>query len=195
MQDILGKDWTHRKQALLDYGAFVHAGNETPLSAFAGGTDPASAAQFKGKAALVFHLLKTMIKEEAFSRAVAKLSEEQPSGQLSWDDIRVVFEKESGQDLGWFFTQWIGRKGLPDLHAENPDHAKERQQVRSELRGAPEERGIYPGPARDRILPAGRSTTEKIRLDEERKKITLTFDDEPLSLVIDRDYDLPRHAH
>lgn len=192
VQDIMGAGWTHRKQALLDYGAFVHAANETPLTAFAGGNDPASATQFKGKAALVFHLLRTMIKEEAFSRAVAKISEQQPSEQRSWDDIRVAFENESNQDLGWFFSQWIGRKGLPALHAENPSMRRSgsRYEVSFEV---VQKNGVYildlPVTA---SFPQGGSTTQKIRLDEERKKVTLTFDDEPLSLVIDQDYDLPR---
>ena len=192
VQNILGTGWTHRKQALLEYGAFVHAGNETGLTAFAGGNDPASAAQFKGKAALVFHLLRTIVREEAFSRAVAKLSEERSSGQRSWDDIRAAFEKESNQDLGWFFSQWIGRKGLPALHAENPRMRRSgsRFEVSFEV---VQKNGLYildlPVTA---SFPQGGSTTQKIRLDEERKKVTLTFDDEPLSLVIDQDYDLPR---
>jgi uncharacterized iron-regulated protein len=192
VQDILGTGWSNRKQALLDYGAFVHAGNETPLSAFAGGTDPASAAQFKGKAALVFHLLRTMISEEAFSRAVAKITNQQPSGQRSWDDIRVLFEKESGQDLGWFFTQWIGRKRLPDLHAENPGvrRSGSRFEVSFEVI---QKNGVYILDLPVTVsFQRGGSTTQRIRLDEERKQVTLTFDDEPLLLVIDQDYDLPR---
>jgi len=192
VQDILGTDWTHRKQALLDYGAFIHAGNETPLSAITGSNDPASAAQFKGKAALVFHLLKTMIKEEPFSRAVAKITEQQQPGQRSWDDIRVVFEKESNQDLGWFFSQWIGRKGLPHLHAENP--GMKRSGSRFEVNfEAIQKNGVYVLDLPVTVsFQRGGSTTQKIRLDKERKQVTLTFDDEPLSLVIDQDYDLPR---
>jgi len=191
VQAILGTDWTQRKQALQDYAAFVHAGNETPLSAFDGGNDP-SATLFKTKAALVFHLLKTMIKEEAFSRAVAKLGEHQQAGPLSWDDIRAVFEKESSQDLGWFFTQWMGRKGLPGLQVKNPGlkRSGNRFEVSFEVF---QDNGVY-----ILDLPVtvffqhGGNTTQKIRLDEERKLVTLTFDDEPASVAIDRDYDLPR---
>jgi uncharacterized iron-regulated protein len=191
VQDILG-DWTHRKQALLDYGAFVHAESEAPLSAFAEGNDPDSTAQFKGKAALVFHLLRTMMNEEAFSRAIAKITNQQPFGQRSWDDIRMVFEKESNQDLGWFFTQWIGRKGLPGLHVENPGLRRSGSRFEVSFE-AVQKNGIYILDLPVTVsFQRGGSTTQRIRIDEERKKVTLTFDDEPLSLVVDQDYDLPR---
>jgi aminopeptidase N len=192
VQRILGTDWTHRKQALLDYGAFVHSGNETPLSSFTGGNDRASAAQFTGKAAMVFHLLGTMIKEDAFSRAVAELGEPRTSGQQSWDDIREVFEKESGQDLGWFFSQWVDRKGLPSLQAENPSvrRSGSRYEVNFDVI---QKNGVYILDLPVNVsFRGGGNTTRKIRLDEEQKQVTLTFEDEPLSLAIDRDYDLPR---
>jgi hypothetical protein len=130
-----------------------------------------------------------MIKEEAFSRAVAKLSEEQASGQPSWDDIRIAFEKESGQELGWFFDQWIGRKGLSQLHAENPELRRNgsRFEVSFEVL---QKNGVYILDLPVTVSSRAERVRQKIRLDEERK--SPTFDDEPLSLVIDRDYDLPR---
>jgi hypothetical protein len=34
---------------------------------------------------------------------------------LSWDDIELIFSKETGGDLRWFFAQWVEQKGAPEL--------------------------------------------------------------------------------
>ena len=114
-----GQDASAREKMMLDYGTSVNEKNEVSLRDFRGGDDPASRAVGRGKAGLILHLLRRAIGEEAFSRAAGKILEKPPTAPLSWDDARAVFEKEAGADLGWFFQQWVDRKGLPDLLAEN----------------------------------------------------------------------------
>jgi len=109
--------WIYRKQLLLEYGALATTKNEIPLRDFQSGADEASRAIGRAKTILVFHLLRRMAGEEAYSRLSGPNMVEDPV--RSWDEIKGRFEKELGQDLGWFFKQWVDRKGLPDLRVEN----------------------------------------------------------------------------
>jgi aminopeptidase N len=40
------------------------------------------------------------------------------NGTASTDDLRRAMEQVSGQDLSWFFHQWLNRSGVPSLAGE-----------------------------------------------------------------------------
>ncbi len=184
--------WKFRKQALLDYGIHTNAKNEVSLRDFRGGDAPASRAVGHGKAAMVFHQLRRLSNEEAFSRAAGVLSEETFTAASYWDDVRKLFERETGKDLGWFFQQWVDRKGLPDLRMENASVRRNGSmfEVSFDL--------VQKGDVYTLDVPVvisfirGKSRAETVKLDAEKKHVVLDVGDEPLSAAIDPDYDVPR---
>ncbi len=190
-RELAGMDWTHRKKIMLEYGVPVGALNELPLREFRGGDDAAFRSLGQGKTALVLHLLRLTAGEESFSRAVGRLSGGTMPGSFSWEDIRTFF-KESGRDLGWFFEQWIDRKGLPDLVAEN--ESVRRSGSAFEVSFDLVQRGdIYTLEVPvyiSFVYGGGKAFTVKI--DAGKKHVTVLVDDEPSTVVLDRDYDIPR---
>ncbi len=110
-----GRGWHYRKGALSNYMSYVNDGNEFPLKAFTERTDNASQAIGYGKAVMVFQMLRDLVGRERFSRSVKYFVEEMRFKRASWSDIEKAFERGYQGDLGWFFTQWIGRIGLADL--------------------------------------------------------------------------------
>ncbi|MGE5173967.1 MAG: ChaN family lipoprotein [Betaproteobacteria bacterium] len=190
-KELSGRDWTLRKKAMLDYGTYVSTTSEISLRELREGNDAVARAIGQGKSALVLHLLRRVVGEEAFSHVARNLSEGPPWKQ-TWDDIRALFEKETGKDLGWFFQQWVDRKGLPDLRAE---HAAARRsgsafEVSFDL--------IQKGDIYTLDVPVfisftlGGGKAEVVKVDAEKKHVTLLVDDEPSTVVIDREYDIPR---
>jgi len=189
--DTLRKnDWIYRKQLLLEYGALATTKNEVPLRDFRSGTDAASRAVGHAKTVLVFHLLRRMAGEDAYFRLAGTISVEDPV--RSWDEIKGRFEKELGQDLGWFFKQWVDRKGLPELRVE---HASVRRNgSRFEISFDLAQKGeVY-----TLDVPVfitffhGKGMTEMVKLEAEKKKVVLFVDEEPSAVVIDPEYDIPR---
>jgi aminopeptidase N len=65
------------------------------------------------KSAVVLHMLRRMIGDEAFFRGIRRLYFGARFGKAGTDDVRTAFEKESGQDLRRFFDEWIGGSGTP----------------------------------------------------------------------------------
>ena len=185
-----GKGWAYRKKQLLRYEASVPAGKEVSVREYGGTMDAASLAIGRDKAGMVFHLLRRMSGDEVFFRVAKTLVSEAPS--RSWDDIKALFEKELGQDLGWFFKQWVDRKGLPGLSVENA--AAIRNGSRFEVRFDLVQKGdVYTLdiPVSISFLRGG-SKADRVTIDAERKHVVLVMDDEPSALVIDQDYDVPR---
>jgi len=110
-----GMGTEHRKDFLLSYRNYVNPGNDFPLSEFRQRTDFASRSIGYAKAAMVFHMLREEMGEEALFDALRKLIEDKSFALASWEDIRKACEAASGKDLGWFFEQWVTRKDVPHI--------------------------------------------------------------------------------
>lgn len=111
-----GRGWEYRKHLLIDYESYVNAARDFPLKDFKGREDLASRAIGYGKAAMVFHMLKNLVGEDLFSSSLKEFIRGNLFRRASWEDIRKSFEKASGRDLAWFFTQWVARAGIPEIH-------------------------------------------------------------------------------
>ncbi len=186
----MNNDWIYRKQLLLEYGALATTKNEIPLRDFQSGADEASRAIGRAKTILVFHLLRRMAGEEAYSRLAGTNMVEDPV--RSWDEIKGRFEKELGQDLGWFFKQWVDRKGLPDLRVENASIQRNgsRFKISFDL--------VQKGEVYTLDIPIvisfihGKDRSEMVKLEADKKEVVLFVDEEPSAVVIDPEYDVPR---
>lgn len=67
------------------------------------------------KGAVVLHMLRREIGDRAFMRALRRFADEYRFGKAKILDFQKIAEAESGQQLGWFFDQWLGRTGGMDL--------------------------------------------------------------------------------
>lgn len=60
-----------------------------------------------GKSAALMNALESVVGVETFDRAYGRCLREYAGRQLGWRDFQRVCEAESGQDLDWFFEQWV----------------------------------------------------------------------------------------
>ncbi|HEY9723513.1 MAG TPA: M1 family aminopeptidase [Oscillatoriaceae cyanobacterium] len=101
-------------QARKRYYKLIHDGHDVPIAQ----ADPGDQATWQtltyDKGALVLHMLRDAIGPNAFASALRKLYAHDGT-VVSLDDFRIAFEKASGQHLGWFFDEWLGRAGVPEF--------------------------------------------------------------------------------
>jgi aminopeptidase N len=67
------------------------------------------------KGALVLHALRYTLGDATFFRVLRAFADQYRWGRAGITDFEQVAERVSGQKLGWFFDEWLGRKGLPHL--------------------------------------------------------------------------------
>jgi aminopeptidase N len=67
------------------------------------------------KAAWVLHMLRKQIGDEAFFQGVRTYYDTYKFSNALTSDFQAVMEQASGQQLGWFFDQWIFQPLLPEL--------------------------------------------------------------------------------
>ena len=67
-----------------------------------------------GKSAALLNALESVIGAETFARVYGRSLKEYAGKRLGWREFQRVSEIESGQDLGWFFEQWVRSSGSAD---------------------------------------------------------------------------------
>jgi aminopeptidase N len=65
------------------------------------------------KGALVLHMLRWVMGDQAFFRGVRRYYAAHRGGTATTDDLKRAMEESHGEGLDWFFQQWVERPGYP----------------------------------------------------------------------------------
>ncbi|HXX57276.1 MAG TPA: M1 family aminopeptidase, partial [Thermodesulfovibrionales bacterium] len=186
-----GRGWQYRKQILIDFESYVNDENDFPLRDFRSRTDFASKAVGYGKASMVFHMLKGLIGEEPFSKSLKSFVEAERFRRASWDDIRTVFEKTTGRELGWFFRQWVDEKGYPLLAIK--DLSVSPRGLQSAVSFDVAQNGyLYTLNIPLSIKARSQQTEETMTVNEKKQHFEIASGGNPEKMIIDKNYDLFR---
>jgi aminopeptidase N len=67
------------------------------------------------KGGVVLHMLREQVGTDAFWKAINAYLNRHKFGSVESTDLRTAMEEASGQDLDWFFDQWVYAIGAPTL--------------------------------------------------------------------------------
>ena len=181
----------YRRQLLRNYATLVDPATDFALEHFTSRTNPATKAIGYDKGAMVFHMLRRRIGDDAFWAALKDVFRDHLFDAISWDEFRTAFERHGEVNLNGFFTQWIERSGAPKLTFDQVDLA--RQNDRFLIRG----KIVQTSPFYDlfatlKLTSGGRVVTERIRVSGKETDFELSFDHRPDALIFDPDTDIFR---
>jgi len=184
-----GRDYRFR--ILADYGALVGAGGDFPLGRFLGRVDPASRAIGYGKGAMLFHMIRKRIGDEAFFGALREIFREKRFTAASWDDFMRAFAKTSEQDLTPFVALWLHRTGGPRLTLAGV--VKRRDGAGWLVTGAVRSDGEgYPLRVTVRVEAGGKGYDRSVDVAGKEHRFTIAVPAAPERLVLDPEVDLFR---
>ncbi|MDH3218082.1 MAG: M1 family aminopeptidase [Gammaproteobacteria bacterium] len=103
-----------RVKWLRDYAA-LPAQRDQPVRAFRSKQHQASQVIGYNKVAFIFHMLSIEIGQAAFDAGLRRFWSEHRFRTAAWQDLQAAFEQSAGRELGWFFEQWLDRRGAPRL--------------------------------------------------------------------------------
>lgn len=191
VQDI-PQAFEQRRMMLDGYNLYVRPDTDYAVSQFLRKHDEKDNAIGYQKSAFVFHLLRQEIGDEPFWRAVKTFVRSYRNRPADWKSIEEVFARESGQDLRWFFEQWVEQPGAPrlslrDVHARRVkgEGGKEAWRLTVEIEQAEKPfRMMIPL----RIVMKESTDIKSIRLSlSQRSAAEFVLPDQPLRVELDPD--------
>jgi hypothetical protein len=144
------------------------------------------------KAAMVFHMLRSQLGERAFHTGIRHFVATNMHQVAGWDDIRSAFEWASGENLRWFFEQWVEGAAVPRVSLSGIAVAEsdEAHVIEFTLRQAAKPFKL--------LLPLtfefadGLPETLLVEVDEMRRSFRAALDRNPVRVLVDRGYDVFR---
>ncbi len=67
------------------------------------------------KGGMILAMLRWVIGEQAFDKTMRTFVSQNAGKTVSVDDLKKIAEQTSGQQLTWFFTQWLDSTGAPEF--------------------------------------------------------------------------------
>jgi uncharacterized iron-regulated protein len=187
-----GKDGAYRKQILVDYDAYVTAGNAMAVSDFFGRRNKAHGVIGYGKSAILFHGLREIYGDDLFLSAIRNFIHDNSFRKASWQDIQRSFEKVTGKKLNPYFEYWLSRKDIPRLEVKNSKLCVQQGQLRLNFEL------LQKGKAYPLIVPVSLYTDtgkrmQFVNVKKSNEQISLFMDEMPYKAVIDENYIIMRH--
>ena len=105
----------YRYRVLAEFASLVPPDRDFPLKQFARRVDPASRAIGYGKSMMLFHMVRTMIGDQAFFAALRQVLAQKLFREATWHDFAEAFSAASGRDIAGFMAPWLERPGGPRL--------------------------------------------------------------------------------
>ncbi len=187
---LAGEDAAYRRTMLQNYLNYVKESRDFPLNQFTERHDPATQAIGYSKSGMIFHMLYRMLGEEKFLNAIRSFYQKNLFKSASWKDIEKEFSAYSGDDLSWFFDQWINRAGAPHLKLENveiqPKNGFWTNAIT--LSQNPEPYQLYI-PIR---FSGGSDTAITVLMQKEREIFTFKLSSKPEKIWVDPEFDVFR---
>src|SRR6266496_395651 len=67
------------------------------------------------KGAMILHMLRWVVSDQKFDQAMRDFYTQFQGKEATVDDFRAVVEKDYGEKLTWFFSQWLDSTGAPEF--------------------------------------------------------------------------------
>jgi len=108
----------YRRQILRNYSTLVKPDRDFALKQFQSRSDPVTKTIGYDKGALVFHMLRKQLGEDAFWGTLRDLFRDRLFKTTSWTDLQKAFEIRGQRSLKIFFDQWVSHKGAPQFYLD-----------------------------------------------------------------------------
>lgn len=119
-RSVFGEDhfqWNRRNELNMVLAAAKD--NSYPIRHTQAGT-----ARVYSKGSLVLDMLRYVLGDKSFQKAITHYLKKHAYGHVNTDDLKMAFHESLGVNLDWFFNQWIYRGGEPHYKVKYADVVK-----------------------------------------------------------------------
>ena len=138
------------------------------------------------KGGRILHMLRKYVGDDAFYASLKLYLETHMFGSAEAQDLRLAFEKVTGEDLNWFFNQWYFKGGHPvlEINYDYNDSTKI-QTVTVEQKQDFEKNPLYRLPLQADVYHNGTVDHKKIVLEHAKEIFEWKYDSKPDLINLD----------
>ena len=192
LDELRGEDPSIRHRWLLDL-AWLPEAEDRPLESFRGGNQGANRIVGYNRGAMLFHMLRERIGDEAFDAGTRTLNERHMFEVAGWEDLIRAFSDAAERDLAPFFAPWLQRSALPELalHSVTQKRDGSGWLLSGELEQAQED---APWPLHVPVVIETEAGQERhvVELDTRRTRFELQLDASAHAMTADPEYEVLR---
>jgi aminopeptidase N len=140
------------------------------------------------RGAWVLHMLRSILGDGAFRRGMNAYLRRFAFGNADTDEFRLALEDATGQNLEWFFDQWLYGTGFPELRVTRAwDDASRTLALTVEQTQTPENL-LFRFPLRVQIVTPGGELRQTVEVRERRSTFHFPLAERPLMVIADKGY-------
>ncbi|MGC2108183.1 MAG: M1 family aminopeptidase [Candidatus Korobacteraceae bacterium] len=135
------------------------------------------------KGGMILEMLSWVIGEEAFDKTMRTFMSQYSAKSVTVDDFRKVAEQASGQQLNWFFTQWLDSTGAPEFKNKYTVYRTQKGfRVVGEIS---QDMDLFRMPVELRIDTDGKTETKKVEVEGTNSAYAVETFGKPRRISID----------
>ena len=140
------------------------------------------------KGAWVLHMLRHVVGDDAFWEIMRTYCQTYAYGHASTEDFQAVCESVYGEDVGWFFQQWIYEEGYPEYgYAWHYDYTGDEYTVTLFIRQVQANGTLFQMPVDLVIRSLGDDVLQTVVVSEEMNSYQFVLQSEPIEVILDPD--------
>lgn len=146
------------------------------------------------KGGAVIHTLREQVGDANFWKAINTYLNRHKFGSVETGDLKKVMEETSGQNLGWFFDQWVYGLGSPKLRVVPVWNARTRTLTLTVTQTQPVARLVSPAfrmPMEVEFTIAGESVIEPLEVTKRTQVYTYKLASRPTAIALDPNLKVP----
>ncbi len=149
-----------------------------------------------GKGACVLHMLRYVLGDELFWNSIRHYIRTYAYKNVTTEDFKIAIEEVTGQNLHWFFDQWVYRAGYPEFNVTTSWDQLSRS-VRVHVRQtqkADSLTGVFKTPADIEVWVHGNPETYRVMIEDADEEFSFPAYQQPQLVIFDKGNHLLKKA-
>ncbi len=144
------------------------------------------------KGAAVLHMLRAVLGDEPYFRALSHYLHKHQFANVISEDLKIAIEEAAGENLHWFFDDWIANGGHPNFEVRYRYLAEKKlidlsvNQVQPIVKG----QDLFRLPVKITIATPSRTWQERVWVENESERFSFPCAEKPLMVSFDGEGDL-----
>ncbi len=140
------------------------------------------------RGAAVLHMLRFVLGDELFWKAIQYYAQQNEFRCVETNDLKGAIEESTGQNLSWFFDQWVYKAGYPELEVSYQWDKSTKILSLSVDQVQPMDSltGIFRMPVDVEIETATGARTHRVLMSKQHEEFRIPIDSEPTLVLLDK---------